>query len=116
MANVTVHIPIREGYHGTSYLLETAYDMDFLPEPGDRIHPCKNDADSGLSFSVKSRHWDEQGKSVLELPQQIIDPDESLGPLPRTWSAWWSDRDGNLVEILLANGWWHYGKKEQDGS
>jgi hypothetical protein len=115
MAEVRVYITVKENYHGKEHLLETTFDMDFLPSVGDRIHPCKNDEDSGLSFEVYRRYWDEHGKAVLELPVQIIDPDESLGAVPSRWQTWWTDRDGSLVEILLANGWWHYGRKEKNG-
>lgn len=114
MADVKVHIPIRRGYHGESWLLEATYDMDFLPNEGDRIHPLRNDRDSGLTFEVRSRHWDEEGKAVLEIHQHIIDPPDDATCLPRTWRAWWSDRDGDLVKLLLANAWRHYNPKEDE--
>jgi hypothetical protein len=112
MANVRVYIPISKGYHGESFLLETAYDMDFLPNEGDRVHVLRNDPESGLTFVVRSRWWDENGKAVLELPRQIIDPEDGGGQMPRLWQGWWSDRDGDLIEMLLANAWKHYNPKE----
>jgi hypothetical protein len=34
--------------------------------------------------------------------------------MPRLWQGWWSDRDGDLIEMLLANGWKHYNPKEDE--
>lgn len=109
MPNVKVQIPIRLGFGSESYLLETYFDMDFLPDIGDDIHVCKNAPGSSLSFVVDRRYWNESGKSVLILPQQIIDPPEDGELMPPTWEAWWTDRDGDLIELLLENGWKHYG-------
>lgn len=112
MAVVLVHVTIAEGYHGKSWLMETEYDMDFLPDEGDRLHPLKNDTESGLSFEVARRWWGEDGKTTLEITKYVIDPPDGRG-VPRPWRTWWSDRDGDLVEQLLANGWWEYGKRPE---
>lgn len=115
MAEVTIHIPIREGYSGTSHLLESIYDMDFLPLVGDVFHPLRFDPESGLTFEVYRRYWNEQGKVVLEVAKHIIDPTDGPPALPRTWRGWWTDRDGDLVRMLIDNGWWHYGERESIG-
>ena len=108
MGKVLVQVPIRIGYHGMSYLLETNYEMDFLPNVGELIHPCKFDLDNGLTFEIHKRWWGETGKTTLEIARYVIDPPDDAKFLPRTWLAWWTERDGDLVELLLANGWWHY--------
>lgn len=109
MADVAVQVPVRIGYHGGSYLLETTFDMDFLPSVGDIIHPLKYDPDSGLSFEIEKRYWDENGKAVLQVVQYVVDPPDDR---PRGWHSWWSDRDGDLVATLLRNGWWTYPKDQ----
>lgn len=112
MSEVTVQIPIREGLRGTNHLLETTYDMDFLPDVGDSFHPLKNDKESGLSFEVYRRYWDEDGKTILIVGNHIIDPPEGPPSLPSIWHAWWSERDGDLIRMLLNNGWWNYGERD----
>jgi hypothetical protein len=114
--SVIVQVPIVRGYHGESYLLETVYVMDFLPLVGESIHCMRNDPDSGMTFEVLRRWWDERGKTVLEIGKFIIDPEDDGVHLPRTWNAWYTDRDGgDLVEKLLNNGWRHYRVGGPDG-
>src|SRR6478752_7005850 len=82
MPKVLFQIPIQDGFHGKSWLLETAYDLDFLPDEGDYFHPLKNDSESGMSVKI--------------------------------YRTWWTERDGNLVDLLLANGWWEYDPNKED--
>lgn len=112
-ATVRVYVPVTKGYHGASYLMETEFDMDFLPQAGDIIHPLKNDEESGLNFEIRSRYWDEKGKANLEVGKYVIDPEDDGNNLPRGWHSWYTDRDGNLIATLKANGWWEYGERSE---
>jgi hypothetical protein len=116
MAEVVFHIPIRHGFHGQSWLLETIYDLDFLPLEGDVFHPLKNDPESGLSMAVRRRWWTETGSVQIETHTHIINmPDTHFGdPYSRIYRGWNFERDGDLVAMLLANGWWEYGKKQKN--
>lgn len=121
MAEVTVHLPLRYGHSfGRSELMETTFEMDFLPDVGEKIQPLKNDEESGLTFEVFRRHWNEHGKTILETHTYILDPVEDV-PLFRVswWRAYraWSTCGGehDLEELLLANGWWRYGDARGSG-
>ena len=112
MPNVRVFVPIRRGYHGESYLLETEFNYDFLPRTGDSIHPLKNDSESALTFEIKRPYWDESGRTCLEIGQFIIDPEDDGRHLPRTWNLWFTDiEEKDLVELLMKNGWKNYEPK-----
>lgn len=110
MAFVTVQVPISNAGLLDAWLLETEYDTDFLPDVGDRLHPLKNDEDSGLSFEIGKRWWMEDGKVVLEITKYVLDPVATFRS-PRGWRGWVTERDGDLVQMLLDNGWWYYGKR-----
>lgn len=108
MPEVKISVPVTYGYHGRQELMCTVFDMDFLPDVGDYIHPMKNDTDFGFTMRIKSRFWMEDGKTVLEIHRHVIDPDGEGATMPKGWVALWSDDEGyvDLVERLLANGWW----------
>lgn len=118
MPRVQIDLPIR--YYtdfGRSELLSTTYDMDFLPAVGERISPLKNDPESGMTFEIYRRHWDEKGQVTLQLHNYIINPEHEV-PLGHTsWWAHnraWAGHDGeDLVALLLANGWWRYGEEPE---
>ena len=112
MAKVAFHIPIRDGWHGESWLLETEFDLDFLPDEGDVFHPLKNDEESGLSMEVRRRYWTETGSVEIETHTYVIDPPEGIDRnYYKIYRGWNSGLDGDLVGKLLDNGWWAYGKR-----
>lgn len=112
MAEVVFHIPIQDGWHGESWLLETVFDLDFLPLEGDVFHPLKNDGESGLTMEVYRRWWEETGKVSIQTHTYVIDPPQDLaGHFIKTYRQWNSGTDGDLVGTLLENGWWPYGRK-----
>jgi len=118
MVKVLFHIPIQDGFHGGSNLLETIYDLDFLPDEGDYFHPLKNDPESGLSMEVRRRWWTEDGSVQIETHKYIVDPpdDANMMHFSKIYRTWWSDRDGDLIAKLLENGWWHYGQRPENES
>jgi hypothetical protein len=111
MAKVEVWQPIRfGGYWGRSELLTTIYDMAFLPDVGDRFHPFKNDEESGETFTVYKRWWDEKGAVILECPTLIVQPpDDVVAEIVRRQDLR-PYADGTIVDMLLANGWWRHGE------
>lgn len=103
MAEVEARVSVQNGFAGQTCLLTTTYDMDFLPEVGDVV--CVGESEpSGLVLEVYRRQWNGQGKSVIVFKRLVIDPDNQLYPTT-SWQAWWTDRDGDLIEILMKNGW-----------
>jgi len=116
MPKVLFQIPIQDGFHGKSWLLETAYDLDFLPDEGDYFHPLKNDSESGMSMQVYRRWWAEDGSVQINTHKHILDPpdDFDMRNYVKIYRTWWTERDGNLVDLLLANGWWEYDPNKED--
>jgi hypothetical protein len=116
MAKVLFQIPIQDGFHGKSWLLETVYDLDFLPDEGDYFHPLKNDPESGLSMEVYRRWWAEDGSVQINTHKYILDPPEDVDMrnYVKIYRSWWTEQDGNLVDLLLANGWWEHDPNKED--
>lgn len=112
MAKVLVHVPIQDGWHGESWLLETEFEMAFLPDEGDLFHPLKNDPASGLTMAIYRRWWQEDGSASLQTHTYVIDPPQDLkGHFENVYRQWNSGLDGDLVGKLMDNGWWAYGKR-----
>ena len=109
---VKVHLSVVHGLYGTKNVMETEYYVDFLPSVGEEFLLFELEPNLGWFVRVASRYWD-KGVPVLILPVHVLlsdlDPIDDLLAIPEDWLRW--TEDDKLIDLLLENNWWNYGKK-----
>ena len=97
------------GSNGT--LLCKTLDTAHLPRPDDKIHVLFASEGENSEWyaptSVEKVYWNADGETHLELVsyQLANESDPPGSSVSRYRSVWWEERDGDLVEQLLASGW-----------
>jgi len=109
MAMVTWWLTTKTSSYSVSELWRREVEMGFLPHEGDHvlILTSEEEPDGSIGGYVKRRYWDFDGKAHLEFQEYVQDPPEDFKP-NRIMTSWWTDRDGDLEEMLRASGWADY--------
>lgn len=110
MSEVTLWLSVRATEWGASELFTRIIDADFAPRTGDSIMLLRTEEEpeGSASHEVKSHYWNFDGAYNVELRPFVLDT-ELTREYVRYWSAWWTDRDGDLKQLLLESGWKKYG-------
>jgi hypothetical protein len=113
----TLYLAIEHSDHfGSGTLYEKKFITKFCPRKGDRIvlFPHEGDLGDGPMGVVKEVYWHADGRVSMDLEHYVVDPSDQMERHTRGHTnsgphAWYTERDGPLVEKLLANGWKKYG-------
>lgn len=105
MAEVELSVAVRDFRRevGQTRVFYRLMDTGFLPTETDLIHI---DTDANISHSVKRRWWDLDGQVSLQLVDFWVDPPAPYdNQVSDHYTQWWTTQDGEIEQILRANGW-----------
>ena len=105
--NVSIYTADNMGSAAGDRLYELKVDSPFLPDPGEILMIEDGHGDVELNAYIKRRWFAQDGSVTVELVPWHLDPNESMQRHcdGKYRSAWWSDQDGDIRNLLEACGW-----------
>lgn len=99
-------------------LFERLFHFDVPPRTGDAVHIFYNVGGDEWWFDheIKRHYWNGDGTYHVEFRPILVDPtpEGEEQNRPHTWQGkeipgyhtqWWTERDGDVRNHLIANGW-----------